>query len=73
VALTARQIREHNIPKVKKDGRDVQEAEALPTDVLRAEIEAALRDTLDMRLFERMARSHQPEIDALVRKVRRLH
>jgi hypothetical protein len=71
VALTQRQIIEHDIPVVEKDGRSVQEAEALPTDVLRREVEAALRTTLNMKLFERIARKKQPEIDAFVQKVRR--
>jgi hypothetical protein len=32
VALTDWQIKEHDIATVEKDGRRVQEAEALPTD-----------------------------------------
>jgi hypothetical protein len=72
VALTQAQIDEHGIPTAEKDGRLVQEAEALPTDVLRAEVEAALRDTLDMTLFERVARKKQREIDALVRALKKL-
>lgn len=72
IALTPRQITDLDIPVVKKDGRDVQEAEALPTDVLRAELEAALKATLNMKLFNRVAREKQSEIDALARKIRRL-
>ena len=72
VALTERQIRENDIPTVEKDGRQVQEAEALPTDVLRAEVEAALRDTLDMDLFDRVAQEKAPEITRLSTKIRRL-
>jgi hypothetical protein len=72
VALTEQQCKKHKIPLVEKDDRLVQEAEALPTDVLRAEVEAALRDTINMRLFDRIAREKQSEIDALVRKIRRL-
>jgi hypothetical protein len=41
VALTQRQCDDHKIPLVEKDDRLVQEAEALPTDVLRTELEAA--------------------------------
>jgi hypothetical protein len=72
VALTQRQCDDHEIPLAEKDGRSVQEAEALPTDVLRAELEAALRDTLNMKLFDRIAKKKKTEIDALVQKVRRL-
>jgi hypothetical protein len=42
----------------------MQEAEALPTDVLRAEVKAALEWTLDMKLFRRIARENQSEIEA---------
>ena len=72
VALTTRQISAHDIPTVEKDGRQVQEAEALPTDVLRDEVEAALRDTLDMDLFDRVAQEKAPEIARLAAKIRRL-
>jgi hypothetical protein len=72
VALTEQQIVEHKIPIVKKDGRDVQEAEALPTDELRREVEAALKATLNMTLFDRVAKKKKTEIDALVQKIRRL-
>jgi HAMP domain-containing protein len=50
----------------------VQEAEALPTNVLRDEIEAALRDTLNMDLFDEVASDKQDEIDALAQEIRRL-
>jgi hypothetical protein len=75
VALTERQINEHNIPTVPVETEDgqtrlVQQAEALPTDVLRAEVEAALRATLNMKLFDRIAREKQREINAFVGKVR---
>jgi hypothetical protein len=73
VALTERQIREHDIPTAEKEGRPVQEAEALPTDVLRDEIEAALGDTLNMALFKRVARQKQGEIDDLVQRIECLH
>jgi hypothetical protein len=72
IALTQRQISEHDIPLAEKDGRLVQEAEALPTDVLRAEVDAALRDTLDMKLFDRIAREKQHEIAKLAQKIGRL-
>jgi hypothetical protein len=72
VALTERQISEHDIPLVEKDGRLVQEAEALPTNVLRAEVDAALRDTLNMRLFQRIARKKRSEIVALHRQIQGL-
>ena len=72
VALTERQCKKHKIPLVEKDDRLVQEAEALPTDVLRAELEAALSATLDMDLFDDVARKKRKEIDELVRKIRRL-
>jgi len=72
VALTEWQIRKHKIPLVQKDSRPVQEAEALPTDVLRAEVDAALKDTLDMDLFDDVAREKQPEIDGLARKIQRM-
>lgn len=76
VALTERQIDEHNVPTVTvetEDGqsREVQEAEALPTSILRAEVEAAIRDTLDMKKFDRVAREKKREIDAFVQAVRR--
>ena len=72
VAVTLRQINEHKIPLAEKDGRFVQEAEALPTDVLRAEVEAALRDTLDMEKFARITQKKGVEIRRLVRKVKML-
>jgi hypothetical protein len=72
VALTPWQIRKYKIATVEKDGRLVQEAEALPTDVLRAEVEAALRKTLDMDLFERVTQEKAPEIARLSTKIRRL-
>ena len=34
-------------------------------------VRSALRTTLNMKLFERIARKKQPEIDAFVQKVRR--
>jgi hypothetical protein len=72
VALTELQISEYDIPTVEKDGRQVQEAEALPTDVLRTEVEAALADTLDMNLFDRVAQDKTAEIIRLAAKIRRL-
>jgi hypothetical protein len=72
VALTERQISEHDIQKIEKDGRQVQEAEALPTDVLRAEVEAALRNTLDMELFDSVAQDKAPEITRFAARIRRL-
>jgi hypothetical protein len=52
--------------------RIVQEAEALPKDVLRAEVEAALRDTLDMKLFDRVSKKKSTEITSLVRQLKAL-
>jgi hypothetical protein len=72
VALTKWQITKYKIPLVEKEGRLVQEAEALPTDVLRKEVEAALRATLDMEKFNDIADEKQDEIDTLVQKIRRL-
>jgi hypothetical protein len=72
VALTEQQCKKHKIPLVEKDDRLVQEAEALPTDVLRAELDAALQATLDMDLFDQVAKEKQSEIDELVRKLRRM-
>jgi len=72
VAVTLRQIKEHKLPLGEKDGRFVQEAEALPTDVLREEVEAALRDTLDMEKFARIAQKKGAEIRRLVRQIKGL-
>jgi hypothetical protein len=52
--------------------RIVQEAEALPKDVLRAEVEAALRDTLDMKLFDRVSKKKSTESTSLVRQLKAL-
>ena len=72
VALTPWQIRNYDIPLAEKDGRRVQEAEALETNVLRAELEAALRATLDMDVFDRVAQEKAPEITRLSMKIPRL-
>jgi hypothetical protein len=72
VALTKRQCDDRDIPLVEKEGRLVQEAEALPTDILRTEIDDALQATLDMELFASIAKDKQSEIDTLARKIRRL-
>jgi hypothetical protein len=69
VAVTEWQIRDLKIPFAEKDGRLVQEAEALPTDFLREEVKAALRDTLDMDLFDRVAEQKAAEIDDLVQRL----
>ena len=72
VALTQRQCDDHEITLVEsEDGRLVQEAEALPTEILRPELEAAFEDTLDMDLFARVAKKKQPEIDEFARKIRK--
>jgi hypothetical protein len=47
-------------------------AQALPTDILRREVEAAQRDTLNMELFDRIASEKKSEITTLVRKIHRM-
>jgi hypothetical protein len=72
VALTQQQIDDYGIPTTEKDDRLVQEAEALPTDRLREEVEAALRDTLNTKLFDRIAKKKNAELNRLVQQLKEL-